>query len=413
MISEKQKKILAFPYTKFEALICDGAIRSGKTSIMTVAFVDWAMREFNNTNFAICGKTVSSAIKNIVEPYMSIGYPKWRGLSVNFTRNNNKLVVKLGNKTNNFYVYGGKDEGSSALIQGITLGGVLLDEVALMPRSFVEQALARCSVSGSKFWFNCNPENPFHWFYLEWIEPIIKGESKSKTTLYLHFELKDNPSLTPEIMSRYESLYSGVFYDRYIRGMWVQAEGLIYPMFNKDFHIVPTIPRPYSKYYVSCDYGTVNPMSMGLWGLADGKWYRIKEFYHNSRTEKVLKTDEEYYHDLLDLVSDLPIQKVIVDPSAASFIQTIRKHGKLHVAAANNDVSNGIRGVATALNKGLIFINDCCTASIMEFGLYVWDSKAKEDKPIKENDHAMDEIRYFSNTIFRNKNTVKSHNFTI
>ena len=168
-----------------------------------------------------------------------------------------------------------------------------LDEVALMPRSFVEQACARCSVEGSKLWFNCNPEGPSHWFYLTWVL-----EAGKRNMLHLHFTMDDNLSLSAAVKARYESLYSGVFYDRFIRGLWVVAEGLIYTMFNKDFHVVPDVPRPYDRYYISVDYGTVNPTSMGLWGRASGKWYRMREYYFDSRKEGRQRTDEEHYFEL-------------------------------------------------------------------------------------------------------------------
>ena len=139
----------------------------------------------------------------------------------------------------------------------MTLGGVLLDEVALMPRSFVEQALARCSLEGSRFWFNCNPEHPQHWFHEEW---VLKA--KEKNCLYLHFTMRDNPSLTPAILKRYETLYSGAFYERFVEGKWVAAQGLVYPMFGS--HLVAEPPQDCGSYYLSCDYGTVNPFSCGL-----------------------------------------------------------------------------------------------------------------------------------------------------
>ena len=253
MISPKQRKILAFPYTNYDALICDGAIRSGKTAIMTIAFIDDAMRRYNGQRFGICGKTVNSAIKNIIDPYRRTAYAEkckhyklqWRGSS-------NELIVKRGKKTNIFEVFGGRDESSFALIQGRTLAGVLIDEVALMPRSFVEQACARCSVDGSKLWFNCNPNSPQHWFYLEWIK-----EAKSKNALHLHFDLEDNPSLSERIIQRYKSMYTGIFYRWYILGEWCVAEGLVYSSFGEQ-NIVDEIPTS-GEYYISVDYGTKHP----------------------------------------------------------------------------------------------------------------------------------------------------------
>ena len=305
------------------------------------------------------------------------------------------LEVRRGDETNYFEVFGGKDEGSAALIQGRTLAGVLLDEVVLMPQSFVNQALARCSVDGAKLWFSCNPGNPQHWFYLEWIK-----KHKERNALYLHFEMADNPSLSEETLERYRSQYSGIFYDRYIRGKWVAAEGLIYTMFDKDKHVVPTVERPYTDYMISCDYGTLNPTAAELWGRCDGKWYCIREYYYDGRKQQRQRTDEEHYAAVEALAGDLPIRKIIVDPSAASFIEVIRRHGRFMVEQASNRVIDGIRDVATHLNAGDILFNDCCKDCISEFGLYRWDEKAAEDRPLKVSDHAMDSVRYFVRAAF-------------
>lgn len=394
MISKKQQKILAFSYTGFDALICDGAIRSGKTSLMTVAFVDWAMREFDRCNFAICGKTVGSARRNIISPYMAMSYVREK-YDVKFSYSQNFMTVKQGDKENYFYLFGGKDESSYMLIQGLTLAGVLLDEVALLTRSFVEQALARCSINNSKYWFNCNPASPQHWFYLEW---ILKADEKN--ALHLHFDLRDNPALTDKIIERYENTYSGVFYDRYILGLWVQAEGLIYPEQARGKNVVQTLPNGFDLYVVSMDYGTLNPCSMGLWGRNNGRWYRIREYYYSGRNG-TLKTDEEYYQELEKLTADLPIYCVVIDPSAASFIACVRRHGRYSVKRADNSVLDGIRNTANAFKQDKIFIWGGCKDCIREFGLYSWDEKAETDKPIKENDHAMDDMRYFVQTILK------------
>lgn len=379
-------------YKDKDGLICDGSIRSGKTVAMTVGFVLWSMINFTKQNFALCGKTIEALRRNVTSQI-----PIWLEgkMIVTERRSENKLIIQLGGHVNTYYLFGGRDESSFALIQGLTLAGVLFDEVALMPRSFVEQALARCSVPGSKYWFNCNPDTPQHWFYQEW---LLKKDEKN--VLYQHYTMRDNLSLSPKVIERYENLFSGVFYDRYIRGLWVVAEGLIYTMFDPSIHVVKTEPRPYERYMISCDYGTINPMSIGLWGLCDGIWYRVREYYFSSRRESTQKTDEEYYTALEELAEDLPVERVIVDPSAASFIECIRKHGRFYVQPAKNDVINGIRDVATQLRNGSLRFNDCCKDCIREFGLYRWDEKAKEDRPIKTDDHAMDDVRYFVHTAF-------------
>ncbi len=319
MISEKQKKILAFPWSDYDALICDGAVRSGKTSIMTVAFIDWAMREFSGQRFGICGKTVDSATKNIIVPYISMTYAKEK-YTLRWRRSDKLLEVSRGAVKNYFEVFGGKDESSFALIQGRTLAGVLLDEVALMPRSFVEQAMTRCSVDGAKLWFSCNPESPQHWFYREWIR-----RCQERNALYLHFEMEDNPGLSEKIIAQYKSRFSGVFYDRYIRGLWVVAEGLVYD-FDRESNVVTELPTR-GEWYISCDYGTLNPFSAGLWCVNGGVAVRVAEYYYSGRSEKRQLTDEEYYKKIEELADDRAITAVIVDPSAASFIACIRQHG--------------------------------------------------------------------------------------
>lgn len=392
-ISRKQKQIMAFPFTSFDALICDGAIRSGKTVFMMLSFVDDAMRRYNNQRFGICGKTVDSTVKNIIMPYLALTYAqdKYR---IQWRRSDKLLIVSDGEHTNYFEVFGGKDESSFMLIQGRTLAGILLDEVALQPRSFVEQALARCSVAGSKLWFNCNPDSPQHWFYLEWISQLERHNA-----LRLHFQLEDNPALDEKIIARYKSMYAGVFFQRYILGEWVLAEGLVYN-FGED-NITDEQPAG-AEYYISVDYGTLNPFSAGLWSVNGGKAVRIKEYYYDGRGEKKQLTDEEYCDQIEKLSEGYNIRQVIVDPSAASFITALRKR-KFAVRQANNDVLDGIRRTAVYLRDGNIKIHRSCVNSIREFGLYRWDEKSTEDRAVKENDHAMDDIRYFCNTIMRHK----------
>lgn len=395
MISSKQKKILAFKYSDYDALICDGAVRSGKTSIETLAFVDWAMENFGNQRFGICGKTVGSATENIIIPYISMSYSN-KKYSIRWRRSEKIMEVRWGRRANFFEVFGGKDEASFALIQGRTLAGVLLDEVVLMPESFVNQALARCSVDGAKIWFSCNPGNPQHWFKREWID-----QKEKHNALYLHFAMTDNPSLSKKTLDRYQSMYSGVFYQRYVQGLWVAAEGLVYPMFNSELHVTNEFPQRNGKFYISVDYGTVNPTSMGLWQVYNGNATRIKEYYYNSREENNRRTDEEHYQGLEKLAEGYDIERVIIDPSAASFKETIRRHGKFAVWDANNSVLDGIRLMGTLLKSGKIQVHKDCTGFIKEIESYVWDEDAQEDMVIKENDHAMDDSRYFIQTVMR------------
>lgn len=393
--SPKQKTVLTWwcnPKTQnHDAIICDGAVRSGKTLCTSLSFVAWATANSDGKYYAICGKTVTSLKRNLVTPLISV--LKETGFICKERQMGSYIDICFGGRSNRFYLFGGKDEGSASLIQGITLSGILLDEVALMPRSFVEQALARCSERNSKLWFNCNPEHPYHWFYTEWVK-----KAKEKNALYLHFTMEDNPSLSEHIKDRYRRLYSGVFFERFILGKWVASSGAVYPMFDSTKHITPP-PSYFDIYYISCDYGTVNPSSFGLWGRCEGKWYRIKEYYYDSRKHKKLRTDEEHYAELLRLAENYEIQSVIVDPSAASFMECIRRHGKFRVIPAKNDVISGIRKVSDALISGKIFFSPECKDSLREFSLYCWEENTTADKPKKENDHAMDDIRYFVATV--------------
>lgn len=374
-------------YNDYDALICDGAVRSGKTLSMSVGFVFWACSVFDGASFALCGKTVTSLRRNVVVPLIPIlreyGFTCLEKVSRNY------IDITFLGKTNRFYLFGGKDEGSASLIQGMTLSGVFFDEAALMPRSFVEQALARCSVSGSKMWFNCNPDNPAHWFYNEWIK-----KADEKKALYLHFTMDDNPSLSESMKNRYKRLYSGAFYDRFVLGKWTASEGVVYPMFSREAHVYSG-EIDCESYVISCDYGTVNPSSFGLWGLCGGVWHRLKEYYYSSKKEGVSRTDEEHYSALEELAGERKISRVIVDPSAASFIECIRTHGKFRVVKADNDVITGIRQVSAALKQNRLKFHESCRDIFREFQLYRWSEKAGTDAPVKENDHAMDDMRYF------------------
>jgi PBSX family phage terminase large subunit len=375
------------PYRDCDAIICDGAVRSGKTLCMGISFICWAMRRFDGMRFGMCGKTIASLRRNVI----SVLLPVMRdlGFVCEEKSSQNRVEIAFAGRRNVFYLFGGKDEGAAAHIQGVTFAGVLLDEAALMPRGFVEQACARCSVAGSRFWFNCNPEGPYHWFYTEWIR-----KAAEKNALYVRFRLEDNPALSRRVIARYRRLYSGVFYRRFILGEWVASEGLVYDFFDDSYVRAP--PGACERWAVSCDYGTANPASFGLWGLSDGVWYRVREYYYDSRKAGRQKTDGEYVRDLLALLDGKRPRFVVADPSAASFIAAMRRAG-LPVVRADNDVLAGIRTTASLLQGGKLVICRGCDDAIREFSLYQWDEKVPgRDAPVKRDDHAMDDIRYFA-----------------
>jgi PBSX family phage terminase large subunit len=399
--STKQKKVLTWwlpesPMSGKDGIIADGSIRSGKTVSMSLSFVVWAMESFNEQNFGMCGKTIGSFRRNVLT-FLKLMLMS-RGYNVKDHRADNLLEIQYKGKKNYFYIFGGKDERSQDLIQGITLAGLLCDEVALMPESFVNQATGRCSVDGSKFWFNCNPDGPHHWFKKGWVD-----RADEKNLLYLHFTMDDNLSLTEKIKQRYESLYSGVFFQRYIMGLWVVAEGIIYDMFSEARHVtasVESVENP--KWYVSCDYGTQNATVFLMWEQgSNGKWYCVDEYYYSGRDETAQKTDNAYADDLQRFIGGRNVEAIIIDPSAASFIALLKERG-FRIKKARNDVLDGIRYTGTLLNTGAIAFHEKCKNTIKEFGSYVWDTKAcerGEDRPIKQHDHAMDAVRYFCFTV--------------
>lgn len=429
--SRKQKQVLTWwckdsPVHDKDGIIADGAIRSGKTVSMSLSFAMWAMSTFNGQNFAMCGKTIGSFRRNVL--FWLKLMLKSRGYSVIDRRADNLIIIRKSDTENYFYIFGGKDERSQDLIQGITLAGVFFDEVALMPESFVNQATGRCSVEGSKFWFNCNPDGPYHWFKVNWIdkstgylgkervEQIRKKAAEEekdpglKEILYLHFTMDDNLSLSEEIKARYRSMYIGVFFKRYILGLWAAAEGVIYDMFDPEKH-VKNIKEFFQilvngNRYVSCDYGTQNATVFLLWNKGiDGKWYCIREYYYSGRDKGKQKTDAEYADDLKKWLDGTRIKAMIVDPSAASFIAELRKRG-YKVIKANNDVLDGIRLVGMLLNLEMLIFSSSCTETIKEFASYIWDEKAAEhgeDKPVKQHDHGCDAVRYFVSTVLSSK----------
>ena len=355
---------------------------------MGVSFFLWAQARFDGKQFGLCGKTIVSLRRNLLTEL--VPYLRRIGMSIREKRSENLLIVRFAGHENRFLLFGGRDESSAALIQGSTLAGVLLDETVLMPRSFVEQAIARCSVPGSRLWFNCNPENPGHWFYREW---ILKA--KARRALYLHFTMEDNPALSPRIRARYRNAYSGVFYRRFVLGEWTAAQGLVYDFFDRERDAADVPEGSFEEWRISVDYGTANPASFGLWGKKNAVWYRVAEYYYDSRKAGRQRTDEEYAEALERLAGDRTIRRVIVDPSAASFIEVLRRRG-FQVVRANNDVADGIRVTSDLLKKRRIVICRTCGDCLREMELYCWDERGGRDAPRKENDHAMDDLRYFA-----------------
>lgn len=415
--SKKQMQLLTWwcddsPYHDYNGIIADGSIRAGKTVAMAVSFIIWAMDGYDSQNFAMCGKTVGSFRRNVwtwLKPVLLV-----RGYKVEESRTENLIVVARGERINYFYIFGGRDESSQDLIQGVTLAGLFCDEVALMPESFVNQASGRCSVTGAKIWFNCNPDSPMHWFLKNWIE-----KADEKRLLHLHFLMDDNPSLSEAVRERYRTTYSGVFYQRFILGEWVMASGAIYRNAWSDELVFDDDKLEYllnnlhiMRRSITIDYGTVNPM-VYLDVLDDGNdlWF-IREYYWDSRVEGTEKDNSQYADDLLEFVRGVELwpSHVVIDPSAASFKIELRNRG-LHAKEtvetinADNNVIEGIRKVNTLMTRRRIHFHKSMEHTIKELTSYVWDDKALQssgkEKPVKVADHAPDAVRYYVSTVVR------------
>ncbi len=409
--SRRQRQVMNWwmedsPVKDCNGIIADGAIRSGKTVAMSLGFVFWAMDSFDEQNFIMAGKTIGSFRRNVLTNLKlmlsSRGY-RWKHHLAE-----NMLEISRNGRTNYFYMFGGKDESSQDLIQGITAAGAFFDEVALMPESFVNQATGRCSVEGRKFWFNCNPAGPMHWFRTGWIENRNK-----KKLVYLHFTMDDNLSLSEAVKKDYRSMYAGVFFLRYIKGLWAVAEGLIYTMCTEQNYYTdeerPIALKSIAQKYIAVDYGTTNPcVFLELWDDGQTIWVD-REYRWDSRSEEARrsqhpqKTDAQYADDMAEFMGTAPEDQctIIVDPSAASFITELRNRG-FYVKTGDNEVLDGIRVVATLLAQRNIRINKSCKGLRSEMQSYVWDEKAAErgeEKPVKQLDHGPDCLRYFCYTI--------------
>lgn len=368
--------------------ILHGSVRSGKTYISLVLWCIWIRNMPQNGSYLMAAKTLSTLKRNCLDLLVDIAGER------NFSYSISKKEATLFGRR--IYLEGVSDVAAESKIRGLTLTGAYCDELTLFTEDFFSMLLSRLSDSGAKLFATTNPEGPSHWFKANYLD-----RSDELDIFVMQFLIDDNTFLSPDYIENLKKEYTGLFYRRFILGEWVNAEGLVYPMFDKMRHVISEPPEAQagSEFYISVDYGTLNPCSMGLWRLDRERAVRISEFYYSGRDERALMTDEEYYSALLALAADYPIKYVIVDPSAASFIETIRRGGKFVVRRANNSVLDGIRRVAALLEGEKLLFCSCCKATIKEFYEYSWDKDGADDKVIKRFDHAMDDIRYFVNTV--------------
>lgn len=396
------------PVHEKELIVGEGAIRSGKTLAMTDSFVNWSNYTFKNQNFIIAGVSIGALKRNILEPLM--GLLRQKGMKYHYNETEKKLQIG----SNTYYLFGGNNDYSQDSIQGLTAAGLLIDEAPLLPRNFIEQAMGRCSVSGSKYWFTLNPSSPFHWFKTEVIDKIDE-----RNGLVLHFKMEDNPSITDDTIERYKRMFTGLFYKRYIEGLWVVAEGAVYDMFDTNKNVITASKNPddYDEIIVGVDYGTSSVMTFALYGIQGEKVTLIKEYYWDAKQKNKQKTDKEYAADLVEFVEGWYPSYYYIDPSATSFRVSLNYVGVRNTRAAKNEVINGIRTVATKIKDGDFLIDKSCKDTLREIQNYSWDTKAQErgeDKPLKKNDHAMDRDRYAIHTYFskpKNKTLPKPRGF--
>ncbi len=386
LYTEKQRRLLKrWQQGKLARInILQGAVRSGKTWISLVLWSFYAAGLPKDAPLLMAGKTLTTLKRNVLEPLKDM-------LGEHFSYSLSKKEAQLFGRT--VYLEGVSDARSENKIRGITLQGAYCDELTLFPEAFFSMLLSRLSRPDAKLIATTNPDSPNHWLMQNYLS------RKDLDLLQVRFRLTDNTFLPDDYIESLKKEYTGVFYKRFILGEWAVASGLVYPMFCPEKHVKKYPVSQNAAFYISVDYGTLNPCSMGLWQVENGSAYRLGEFYYDGRKQNRLRTDAEYYGDLERLAGDLPIEFVILDPSAASFIAEIRRHGKFSVRKANNKVLDGIRRVSALLKASRLLFHPDCRDIIREFGEYAWDETAKEDKVIKESDHAMDDMRYFASTV--------------
>lgn len=402
--SKKQKMVLEWwvegsPYADKDGIICDGSIRSGKTTVMSLSFVMWAMSTFDGENFALCGKTIQSLRRNVIMQLKKMLTS--RGYIVDEHRSENSITIRMGDVENEFYLFGGKDEGSQDLIQGITLAGLFMDEVALMPESFVNQATARCSVENAKLWFNCNPEGPEHYFKVEWIDKLSE-----KNLIRIHFTMKDNPSLSKKTLEKYERRYKGVFYDRFISGLWVLASGIIFRYFAED-----DSPYLFDNEELYDTKGNMKPFSMIVMGIdfgGNGSQTTYNLTGYRNKYEKLLGLEEDECPVTEDIdskaicdkfieVYQFAIEKygrvdwIFPDSASPTMINSLRSAAKDAglpywniVGCKKNEASERPKTVDMLLNTGRLRLNRRLTKTRRAIASLRWDEK-KENIPEDKN----------------------------
>lgn len=400
-MSEKQVLVETWwhpssPVSDKDWIAVEGSIRSGKTFAVVDSFINWSLTQFDRGHFIIAGAAYGSLRRNVIAPMFDLLDMK----GINYTMKWDRGELIIGD--HRYYFFGAWNDMAQNSLQGMTASGFFADEAAILPRSFIEQAMGRCSVEGSKYWFTLNPQGPNHWFKTD-----ILDKADEMNGLRLRFTLHDNPSLSKTIINKYERMFSGVFYDRFILGKWSAAEGLVYDMFDPKTHIIAASKRirDYSYFVVGIDYGISTTTAMGLYGInfSKNRITMLDERYYTPSKEMDNMTDDDALDMYYSMTKNYPIKAVYIDPSANSLRNLLRRSGEKNVRRAKNDILQGINHVAAKFKNNELYIDYTCLNTIDEIQSYVWDVKMVEngvDKPVKRKDHAMDQLRYVIHSNF-------------
>lgn len=394
--------------------VAEGAVRAGKTVDNVAMFAKMLELGVQDKIHLASGSTSANAKLNIGDcngfglEYIFRGRCKWSKY-----KGNECLRIKTANREYIVIFVGGSKADSFKKIRGNSYGMWIATEINLHHDSFIKDAFNRQIASKTRrvFW-DLNPSSPANFIYKDYIDKF--EETYGERYNYEHFTIRDNATITEERIRDIESQYdkNSVWYRRDILGERCNAEGLVYPMFNKDIHVVRKGDvQTEGDYYVSSDYGIQNATVFLLWQREVGskRWICLNEYYYSGRDNHYQKTVSEHVKGLIQMLNGIEPRAIIVDPSASALITEIRRKG-YHVRRADNDVKEGIDDVSTMLANQLLAFCDCCVNTIGEFGIYSWDEKASErgeDAPLKENDHAMDAIRYFVRTKYLVRRTNK------
>lgn len=372
--------------------IWEGSVRSGKTFISLWRYIK-ELKYGKDGNYLIIARTYDSFKRNLLDIISDIVHANSKYYA-------GKREIHIFNKV--VHIIGADDERSESKIRGLTASGAYVDEISIIPNSVWQMLISRCAMGGAKIFGTTNPDSPFHWLKTDFLtnNPDVKS---------WQFTLEDNPQLSTEEKEYLKRQYKGLWYQRFIEGLWVQAEGSIYDTFDNRLHVIDFPPGTAEYYIVGVDYGTSNPCSFVLIGYSSRRFPNMwveEEYYYDSKVHQRQKTDSEYAEDLRQFVKDKPVKAIYIDPSAASFKLELQKIGVQNLYDAENEVIDGIRFVAKLFNNGTLKLTAACKNLLQEIKSYVWDAKSQKtgiDKPLKEHDHGLDAMRYALFTHFFGK----------